>query len=408
MADTLDSNGLTLETYNSILAFVQNSMNEIYATDGDLINFDSETPDGQFTNILAQISADARQLAAEIYNSFNPDNCQGTVQDQRYALNYITRKAGTFTIQNIDITVDRTVDLQGLDGDYNSLTATSYTVSDNAGNQWYLIDSTTLTTGTTSLPFRSQALGLVQPTIGTITNQVTKVLGVTNVINSVAPTTLGENEESDLEFRIRRNSSTAIYGQNNYDAMLGQLLQITGVTDARIFVNNTLNANTDVTDKVGGIPSRTVWVIVEGGANDDIASTIYQNSGGLPTIGDVTIDVPTTSQQIFTVNFDRVNPVPFYIQFDIKNTTGTPLTDVQIDNIKTQIVNSLDFGLGSPVETSAITEAAAQALLTYGSGLFALNVEISTDGTTWTDFINNASWQNKYVADVTRITITQA
>lgn len=408
MADTLDSNGLTLETYNSILAFVQNSMNEIYATDGDLINFDSETPDGQFTNILAQISADARQLAAEIYNSFNPDNCQGVVQDQRYALNYITRKAGTFTVQNIDVTVDRTVDLQGLDGDYNSLTASSYTVSDNAGNQWYLIDSTTLTTGTTSLPFRSQALGLVQPTIGTITNQVTKVLGVTNVINSIAPTTLGEDEESDLEFRIRRNSSTAIYGQNNYDAMLGQLLQITGVTDAKIFVNNTLNANTDVTDKVGGIPSRSVWVIVEGGANDDIATTIYQNSGGLPTIGDVTVDVPTTSQQIFTVNFDRVNPVPFYIQFELKNTTDTPLIEVQIDNIKTLIVNSLDFGLGSPVETSAITEAAAQALLTYGSGLYALNVEISTDGETWTDFISNASWQNKYVADVTRINITQA
>lgn len=409
MADTLDNNGLTLETYNSILAYIQNAMNEIYATDGDLINFDSETPDGQFTNILAQISADARQLAAEIYNSFNPDNCQGTVQDQRYALNYITRKSGTFTVQNIDITVDRTVDLQGLDGNYDSLTASSYTVSDNAGNQWYLLDSTTLTTGTTSLPFRSQNLGLVQPTIGTITNQVTKVLGVTNVINSIAPTTLGEDEESDAEFRIRRNSSTATYGQNNYDAMLGQLLQITGVTTAKVYVNNTLNANTDITDKVGGIPSRSVWVIVAGSASqDDIATTIYQNSSGLPTVGNVSVDIPTTSQQIFTVNFDRANSESFYIRFELKNTTGTPLTNIQEDDIKTQIVNSLDFGLGSPVETSAITEAAAQALLTYGSGLYALNVEISTDNTNWVDFIDNTNWQNKYVVDSTRITILPA
>lgn len=409
MADILDNNGLTLETYSSILAYIQNAMNEIYATDGDLINFDSETPDGQFTNILAQISADARQLAAEIYNSFNPDNCQGTVQDQRYALNYITRKSGTFTVQNIDITVDRTVDLQGLDGNYDSLTASSYTVSDNAGNQWYLLDSTTLTAGTTSLPFRSQNLGLVQPTIGTITNQVTKVLGVTNVINSIAPTTLGEDEESDAEFRIRRNSSTATYGQNNYDAMLGQLLQITGVTTAKVYVNNTLNANTDITDKSGGIPSRSVWVIVAGSANqDDIATTIYQNSSGLPTVGDVSVDIPTTSQQIFTVNFDRANSESFYIRFKLKNTTGTPLTNVQEDDIKAQIVNSLDFGLGSPVETSAITEAAAQALLTYGSGLYALNVEISTDNTNWVDFIDNTNWQNKYVVDETRITILPA
>jgi copper chaperone CopZ len=244
MVDTLNANGLSVDNYNTLLSNIQSDMNAIYAQDGDNINFDSSTPDGQFVNILAQIGTDVRELDQEVYNSFDPDKCSGVVQDSRYALNFITRKGGSFTVQNIDITTDRTVTLQGLDANYNDLNAASYTVSDNAGNNWYLIDTTTLLAGTTSLPFRSQNLGLVQPTIGTINNQVTKVIGVTSVNNSVAPTTLGENQESDAEFRIRRNRSTATNGQNNYDAMTGQLLELDGVTDVQVHVNNTSSTDT--------------------------------------------------------------------------------------------------------------------------------------------------------------------
>lgn len=400
MVDTLNANGLSVDNYNTLRDNTQSDMNAIYAQDGDNINFDSSTPDGQFVNILAQIGTDVRELDQEVYNSFDPDKCSGVVQDSRYALNYITRKGGSFTVQNIDITTDRTVTLQGLDANYNDLNAASYTVSDNAGNNWYLIDTTTLLTGTTSLPFRSQNLGLVQPTIGTINNQVTKVIGVTSVNNSVAPTTLGENQESDAEFRIRRNRSTATNGQNNYDAMTGQLLELDGVTDVQVHVNK--DSSTDDT----GTPAFTVWVIVEGGANSDIANVIYQNSSGLPTRGAVSVDVPSVSGQIFSTSFDRVNPVPLYIQFDLKNTNSD--ANVSEDTIKEYIAENLTFAMGQPAETSYVTETASAALLQYGTGLYALNVEVSTDGKTWTDYIASASLQNKFVADITRITINEA
>ena len=399
MADILDQNGLTLDSYNDILNFIQSSMNEIYAVDGDTINFDSETPDGQFTNILAQISADVRQLAAEIYNSFNPDNCQGSVQDQRYALNYLTRGAGTYTIQNIDITTDRTVELEGLDANANDPNATSYTLSDNAGNQWYLLDTATLLEGTTTLTFRAAKLGLVQPTIGTIVNQVTKVLGVTGVINSIAATTLGRDEESDLAFRIRRERSTALKGTNNFDALLGQLLQVSGIVDARVFVNNTNSPVTNVTDKPGGIPPHTLWVIVDGSAAnpEDIANVIYQNSSGIPTIGDETFSVETTSGQTFVVNYDNEVGVPFDIQFTIQNTIGIQITEEMKSSIRNYIVNNLSFNLGQPVETSEITAVASQALLQFGTGLYALDVKVSEhEAADWQDFIASTSWQNKF------------
>ena len=399
MADFINETGLTVSTYSELLAYIQDNMNAIYAKDGDLINFDSSTPDGQFTNILAQIGSDVRELTREVYNSFDPDKCSGVVQDSRYALNYLIRKGGTFTVQNIDITTNRTVELQGLDGSYNDLNASSYTVSDNAGNNWYLIDTTTITAGTTSLPFRSQNLGLVQPTVGTITNQVTKVLGVTGVINSTAPTTLGEDQESDEEFRVRRNRSTAINGQNNYDAMTGQLLALDGITDVYVHVNNTGAIDSTGTD------AYTVWVIAEGGANSDIANIIYANGGGLPTRGNVSVNTVSVSGEEVTVNFDRVNPVPLYIQFDLKNTNSD--VNVNPDVVKSYIVENLTYSLGAPAETSEITDVASNALLTIGSGLYALNVEVSTDGTTWTDYIASASLQNKFVVDATRITINE-
>lgn len=413
MADTLDQNGLTLDSYTTILQFIQDAMNAIYAPDGDLINFGSETPDGQFTNILAQMSSDVRQLALNIYNSFDPDTVSGTVQDSRYALNFLTRKAGAFTIQNINITCNQTVTLQGLDGNYNDINAASYTVSDDAGNLWYLIDTTTITAGTHSLPFRSQDMALVQPTIGTITNQVTKVLGVTSVNNSVAPTSLGEEQENDDQFRIRRNQSTSVKGQGNYDAMLGQLLQVDGVNEAKIFVNNTNNANTTVTGDINnGVPPFNIWVIVDGGANSDIAQIIYYNSAGLATYGysnseiDYTeVNVTTISGQPYNIKFNRVNPVPLYIRFDLKIAdSGISINE---DLIKDFIIENLVFGLNQSAETSYVTDIAAQSLLQFNANIYALNVEVSTDGINWTDYIASTSWMNKFVIDASRITITQ-
>ena len=365
--------GLTTLTYTELLQTMQSGLNEIYAQDGEEINFGSETPDGQATNIFAQMGSDIRELAHQVYNSFNPDNCQGSVQDQRYALNYIERKQGTFTVQNIDVTVNQTVTLNGLDGNYNNVDATAYTVGDNSGQLWYLIDTIEITAGTHSLPFRSQNYGSFSPAIGTITNQNTIVLGVVSVNNSVAPTTLGEEQESDAEFRIRRSRSTVIRGQNNYDAMNAQLLELPGVTDAIVHVNNT--ANTDST----GTAAYTVWAIIGDGANDDIANVIYQNSNGLPTRGAVTAETRTLAGEVFTVHFDRVIPVPLYIRFDVKITDSN--FNLNEEKLAEEIAPNLKFNLNAPAETSYITEVAANALSSFGTGAYVLNVEVSTGGT---------------------------
>ena len=398
MTEGITANGLQVHSYNTLLENLKNDLNTIYALDGDGINFDSETPDGQVVNIFTQCGTDVRELAQEIYNSFDPDKCSGVVQDSRYALNYIARNGGTFTVQNIDITVDRTVTLKGLDGSYNDTSAVSYTVSDDAGTLWYLIDTVELQAGTYSLPFRSKNLGLVQSSIGTITNQVTKVLGVISVINTVAPTTLGIEQESDLQFKIRRGRSTSKNGQNNIDALEAQILDLDGVSDVKTYVNNSFE--TDNT----GTPMMTVWVIVEGGSNSEIASLIYQNSCGLPTRGDIEVNVPSISGQIFPIRFDRANPIPLYIKFDMQLTTSPD--NVDISRIAQYIAENLSYTLNETAETSKITEFASMAIISNGGGGYALNLKISTVGVACTEYIPILSMLNKFVIDSTRITVS--
>jgi hypothetical protein len=58
-------------------------------------------------------------------------------------------------------------------------------------------------------------------------------------------------------------------------------------------------------------------------------------------------------------------------------------------------------------ETSSITAICIDAISTTSGGGVPLNVQISLDGTTYTDFIDSASLQNKFNINVNKIFITE-
>lgn len=398
--DRLDYTGLKTKDYNTLLSDIQEEIQQIYAPNGEQINFESSSPDGQVSNSCANMGTVARELLTEVYNSLSPSNCSGAVQDIRYQINYLWRKGGTFTIQNIDVTTDRTVTLQGLDGSYNDINATSYTVSDNAGNLWYLIDTTTIYAGTTSLPFRAKEIGEVIPTIGEITTQNTIVAGVTSVINSVGYSTLGEEQETDEEFRLRRDKSVSNASENNVDTIIGKLLQLDGVTDVYAWVNNT--NTTDAT----GTASHTLWTIVNGGANTEIANVIYANIGGSDTRGDVEINTSTISGQTIPIRFDRPTIVPIHVKFNITVTGNKDL--INVDGIKSGIVELTSYNIGQDVSTAQLVENASYELKINGGENIAYitDLEISEDGSTWTNLIQTTTKADLFALDVNRITAT--
>lgn len=370
--DEITGEGLSTKTNLELIADLKEQLQNIYSPDGEEISFDSNSPDGQFVEILAEMGSVVRELATEIYNSFDPTKCTGAVQDSRYQINYLTRKVGTYTRQNIEITVNQTVTLNGLDESYADESASAYTVADDNGNLWYLIDTTTLYAGTTSCPFRAKQIGEIIPTVGTIKNQVTIVQGVTGVINDVGYTILGTEQESDADFRLRREQSLELGGLNNIDAMFSQILSLEGVTNAKIHQNTT--NSTDST----GTAAHTIWVIVGGGANTEIADIIYSNLAGSDMRGNIDIPVLTASGQQMHIKFDRPAITPLYIRFDFKKTNA--LEALNVDDMKLYIANNLLYTIGENAETSRVTTVASEAAIVAGNNGYVLNVELSTGG----------------------------
>lgn len=366
--DLLNYTGLQTKDFNVLLSDIQTAIQNIYSLNGEQINFESSSPDGQFTNVLAELGTVIRELLTEIYNSTSPSNCSGAVQDIRYQINNLFRKAGTFTIQNIDITTDRTVTLQGLDASYYDVNAQSYSVSDNAGNIFYLIDTATIPAGTTKLAFRAKDMGQVIPTVGTITNQDTIIAGILSVINSDGYTSLGEQQETDEEFRLRRERSVANVSTGNIDSIIGNILQLSGVTGINVWVNN--SNSTDAT----GTQAHTIWVIVNGGAKEDIANLIYANIGGSETRGAVETEIATASGQPLTIRFDRPTVIPVYVNITIKSTIADNIID--LENMKRAIAESTSYNIGQDVGVGTLTANASYALDANGGGKTSFIAEL--------------------------------
>lgn len=396
MPNIIDENGLQLETRQEIFDRLATAFRNIYGQD---IVLDQNSPDGQVLGIFTQEKIDLLETAKSVYDSFNPDRAVGRQQDERYVINNIERGGGTFTTLNIDVTVDRTVTLQGLDENFNRINAAGYTVQDNSGTQFILIDTVTITAGTHSLPFRAKDVGEVQAVIGTIQTQTTVVLGVTGINNPSAPINIGRNTETDAQFRVRRQRSVALNSSGYINGLDGLILSLDGVTDARLYENYT-----NVTD-VNGIPPHCIWVIVEGGSNADIGNAIYsRKTPGTNMKGDVEFPIITPSSSIFTAKFDRPESENLYIQFEIKRTNPTHV--FSLDAIKDFIAENVLYKIGQFSETSVLTAQAVLAIDSQGGGGVPINMEISDDGYTWVDYLDVPTLDSKWVIDSANIEIT--
>ena len=377
MTDALTSNGLQVSTNTELVNNLVSAFQEIY---GDDISVDQNSPDGQMLNIIGQGQTDIRELLVQLYNSFDPDNCSGRLLDERCAINNVFRKGGTFTTVDITIVTDRTVSLQGLDADFNDVNATGYTIQDNAGNQFILVNSQNLTAGTHSVLFRAKDVGRVETTIGTITTPVTIVLGVVSVNNPSAPVSLGENQETDTALKIRRRQSVSIGSSGYLNGLLATVLQLNGVTDAALYENYT-----NVTNSLG-IPPHCIWLVVEGGSAADIANAMYtKKSYGCNMKGEITYTIITPSNQQFIAQWDEPKTQPIYMKFVLQATKTGVVFDVE--RIKQYIIDNTSFMIGDYAETASLTAIAQSAINENGGDGIALNVLISTNQSDWIEYI---------------------
>jgi len=351
MPNLIDAAGLQTKTTAELTAELVAALQAIYGAD---INTDSDTPDGQLIGIFVQAAIDNLDLAAQIFNSFNPDLAIGTTLDQRAALNGIQRLGGTFTLTNITVVTDRALNLAGLDAEISNPEGTGYTVQDASGTKFILAVSQTIAAaGTYVFQFRAQNNGAVLTVPNTITIPVTIVLGVVSVNNPSPLTSLGINQETDAQLRIRRQKSVALSASGYLEGLLAALLNINSVTAAFVYENVTGAPDGD------GVPEHSIWVIVNGGSDAEIAAVIYaKRNAGCGMKGSEVVNVLQVDGTYFTIKFDRVVAQNLYIQV-----TMTPLDGVgTIDQtyMKAQIVARLVPGVFEQVNINELSTIVQQ------------------------------------------------
>lgn len=329
MPNLLDENGLQVQTRDEWIEYFTAKYKDIY---GDDINLESNTPDGQMMNIFIQAILDTQDLLVQIYNGFDPDLAVGKVLDQRVTINGIQRRAGTYTLSPVTVITTQSVNLYGLDGsdeptrgDGNEV----YTVSDNAGNLWYLLTSQLgVTAGTHSYAFRAAVPGAQLTIPNTITVPVSIVLGVASVNNPLPYSSLGINEETDAQLKIRRQKSVSLASQGYLPGLIAALENIPGITSAYVYENTGDSVDSD------GVPGHSIWVIIAGNAEDaEIAQAIYtKRNAGCGMKGTVELPVTQRDNSIFIVRWDVVQTRNLFIKFTATSING--VTSPNIESIR--------------------------------------------------------------------------
>lgn len=346
----IDSTGLHLQQLADIVTELEDGFKSIYGVD---INLDANSPDGQMINLFAQAKIDILDLISSVYNSFSPTAAIGVALDQRCALNGIVRKGATKTTVMVQVTTDRIVNLIGV----LSNTGTPFTVSDGAGNKFFLTNDTTTISGVNSLHFTAEIAGAIEVSVSTITNIETITLGVLSVTNTGGPLIAGTDEETDAALRFRRSVSVSNPSSGYLDGLTGALLALNEVAYVKVYENNT-----DVTD-AHGIPPHSIWCIIDGGVSADIARTIYErrNAGcGMyygtgstgPTGPAKTVSLTQINGFDINIKYSEAAYYDLYIALVVTSLTNTHSIDETF--IKNKILENIVYGINDVADYSAI------------------------------------------------------
>lgn len=278
-------------------------------------NLDPSTPDGLKLAHDAEVFSALDETLQQAYNAKDPNKATGLDLDVIASLTGTIRSSGTPS--NITGYV-----LQGVAG--TVVPAGTRFKSSTTGTVWALDQTWTLDSmGTATVSVTCTTVGPVEAELGTVTQIVDTVGGLTSV-NNTTPATPGTSVESDSSLRVKRATAVGKPGNNQVDSMLGELFAVSGVRRAVIYENDT-----NVTDS-NNQPPHSIAPIIDGGQNEDVAMAIYmkKNPGvmlyqaGTPV--SVNVISPSYPSNVKLIKFSRPVYVDMVIHVNIKDDGSLP------------------------------------------------------------------------------------
>ena len=367
-------NGIEIATVTEIVNNIINGtdtvdgLKTIFGTD---VNFDQDSPDAQLVNIYAQAERDALEFAVTIFNSMDPDQASGDTLDARVLYNGVQRKTGEPTQITVNITFTQLTTITGINDDLTGSRENVFTVADDNGNLYYLLNTFTPdATGTYGKLFVSAEVGdiYVKPDLEmTIT---TPDRGVVRAVYANLRVK-GYDEETDEMLRIRRAKAVGVGMLGSVEVLQSSLRQLPYVKEAVVFENHTSFTDLD------GIPPHSVWVIVRGGVDKVIASCIYLRlNAGCGMKGDTTVYVNTIDGQTLPISFDQAVEENVSVKFTV--TAENYTEPYNADLIIQSVIDNYNLAIWEPATSTDLD----RVLDNYSSKYVYTDIAFSTDPNT--------------------------
>ena len=289
--------------------FQNTTRDDIYAKIGSRLKasfgsqFDTsqESPDGQVIAVVSDLAKQLLDINEQTYYSYSPSHAFGQGLTNITALNRVERFINTAT--------KVTVALGGVAG---TIVPVGSLVGDDAGNEFKTLETATIPFSVTA---ECTVTGEVAVAAGQITKVITQITGWDTVSNNFAGQS-GVTYEEDPQLRARRENSTILTNNGPMDAIYEELISM-GLQYATIIEN-------DTAADIDGQPSGTFQVIVDGGAESEIAKVISKNKAlGARTYGAISVTILDSKGYEKVINFSRSGSTEVFAEIDIKRLKGS-------------------------------------------------------------------------------------
>ena len=385
-APYIDETGMHIPTYSDIRDDLISSMKEIFGND---IYIDEDSMDYQQISIFAKKIFDTNALALLTYNNRTVNTAIGVGLDNLCAIAGIVRKAATYSTVQLVLT-----------GSPSTVISNGQCSDADMEHIWNLPTEVTIpNSGTITVEATCNDSGDITVASGTITQIVTPVFGWYSVVNNVNGSG-GTNQESDAELRARYALATSSPSQTVFESIVASVSAVEGVKRIKAYENDTGSANSL------GHPAHSITFVVEGGDNTDVATEIYyKKTPGCYTNGTTTVPIVSLSGNTTNISFYRPTYKNVYVKVSLKKLSS--YNDSYADDIKNAIVdyiNNLD--IAETVYRSVLWSIATGQMKSIQSPSFSvLNVQTSTNGTTYSDSDISVLFNEASQIDLSKVTV---
>lgn len=332
---------------------------------GQGLDLSPETPQGRLIEAETLARKAVLDNNALIANALNPNTSFGVLLDALAALTGTTRRWATHTLVLCTLT-----------GTPNTTVPAGSLARTQAGDTFSLTDDAVIgADGTVKAYFQAQESGPVPCEVGTLTQIMSPVLGW-ETLNNPSGATLGTVTESDSSLRKRRQQQ--LYrGSALLNSISSAVKNVDGVLS--VYADENYTSVVKTVDGIS-IQPHSIYIVADGGADDDIAQAIWQHKSlGCGYTGTQEVTVVGDFGTPYKVAFNRPDYQPIQISVSVATPTSGMTADIEqgVKDALSAWVNGEIAGisgLGLGVDVSPFE--AASAISAYLPDLFVKNVQV--------------------------------